>query len=108
MRLIGIDGVRRGKHRTVTTESDPKAPRHPDHVKRRWALPSRPDQWWVADFTYVWTPAGFVVNQRGVQREFWKRIGAGMESEAAAVDVGVSTPVGTRWFRDGAACHRSV
>lgn len=41
------------------------------------------------------------VNQRGVQREFWKRIGAGMESEAAAVAVGVSTPVGTRWFRDG-------
>jgi len=22
--------------------------------------PSRPDQWWVADFTYVWTLAGFV------------------------------------------------
>src|SRR5699024_182272 len=32
---------------------------HPDHVKRRWSWPRRPDQWWVADFTYVWTPAGF-------------------------------------------------
>lgn len=41
------------------------------------------------------------VNQRGVQREFWRRIAAGMESEAAATAVGVSTPVGTRWFRDG-------
>jgi putative transposase len=59
MRLAGIDGVRRGKHRTVTTETDRSAPRHPDYVKRRWGLPSRPDQWWVADFTYVWTAAGF-------------------------------------------------
>lgn len=59
MKLAGIDGVRRGKHRTVTTESDPKAPRHPDHTRRRWGLPSRPDQWWVADFTYVWTTQGF-------------------------------------------------
>lgn len=59
MKLAGIDGVVRGKHRIVTTESDPKAPRHPDHVKRRWSWPTRPDQWWVADFTYVWTAAGF-------------------------------------------------
>lgn len=59
MKLAGISGIRRGKHRTVTTESNPKAPRHPDHVKRRWKKPQRPDQWWVADFTYVWTLAGF-------------------------------------------------
>lgn len=59
MRLAGISGIRRGKHRTVTTESNPKASRHPDHVKRRWSVPQRPDQWWVADFTYVWTLAGF-------------------------------------------------
>jgi putative transposase len=59
MRLLGIDGVRRGKRCTITTETDPKAPRHPDHVRRQWAWPTRPDQWWVADFTYVWTPAGF-------------------------------------------------
>lgn len=59
MRLAGIDGVRRGKHRTITTQRDDTAPRHPDHVKRRWSLPTRTDQWWVADFTYVWTTAGF-------------------------------------------------
>jgi IS30 family transposase len=41
------------------------------------------------------------VNQRGVQREFWRRIAEGMQSEEAAVACGVSTPVGTRWFRDG-------
>ena len=27
---------------------------------REWASPSRADQWWVADFTYVGTLAGFV------------------------------------------------
>lgn len=59
MKLVGIDGIRRGKRRTVTTQRDDKASRHPDHVKRRWGLPTRPDQWWVADFTYVWTSAGF-------------------------------------------------
>lgn len=59
MRLAGITGVRRGRRRTITTRADPKAPRHPDHIRRRWNEPVRPDQWWVADFTYVWTPAGF-------------------------------------------------
>lgn len=59
MRIAGIDGVRRGRRYTVTTERDDKAPRHPDRAKRRWFLPTRPDQWWVADFTYVWTTQGF-------------------------------------------------
>ena len=39
-------GVRRGRRRTITTEQDEKAPRHPDHIKRRWNQPMRPDQWW--------------------------------------------------------------
>jgi len=59
MRLLGVSGIRRGKRTTVTTTGDAKAARHPDHIQRRWAWPSRPDQWWVADFTYVWTPRGF-------------------------------------------------
>jgi putative transposase len=60
MRIAGIDGVRRGRHTTITTRRDASAPRHPDLVDRAWATPCRPDQWWVADFTYVWTLAGFV------------------------------------------------
>jgi transposase InsO family protein len=60
MGLAGLDGVRRGRRSTVTTRRDPSAPRHPDLVDRAWATPSRPDQWWVADFTYCWTLAGFV------------------------------------------------
>jgi putative transposase len=59
MEILGIEGVRRGKHKTVTTVRDPKAA-HPDLIKRNWGGPTRPDQWWVADFTYVWTLAGFV------------------------------------------------
>jgi hypothetical protein len=50
MGIAGIDGVRRGRHRTVTTTREASAPRHPDLCDRAWASPSRPDQWWVADF----------------------------------------------------------
>jgi putative transposase len=60
MGIAGPDGVRRGRHWTLTTTREQTAPRHPDHCDRAWATPSRPDQWWVADFTYVWTLAGFV------------------------------------------------
>jgi putative transposase len=60
MRLVGVEGVRRGRHRTRTTVTDPRAPRHPDLVKRNWDAPTGPDQCWIADFTYVWTLAGFV------------------------------------------------
>lgn len=59
MAIVGIEGVRRGEHRTFTTQADPGATRHPDLVQRRWDLPIRPDEWWVADFTYVWTLSGF-------------------------------------------------
>lgn len=59
MKIAGIKGVTRGRRTTVTTTRDDTAPRHPDLIKRQWAWPTRPDQWWVADFTYVWTPAGF-------------------------------------------------
>lgn len=60
MGIVGIEGVTRGKHSTRTTRRDPTAARHPDLIKRAWSTPTRPDQWWVADFTYVWTLEGFV------------------------------------------------
>jgi putative transposase len=60
MGIAGINGVRRGRHSTITTTREQSAPRHPDLIDRAWATPARPDQWWVADFTYVWTLAGFV------------------------------------------------
>ena len=52
MRIAGIVGAVRGKHTTVTTSAgSAPAPRHPDLIKRAWATPTSPDQWWVADFT---------------------------------------------------------
>ncbi len=38
---------------------------------------------------------------REVQRRFWLKVAQGLSSEDAAVAVGVSTPVGSRWFRQG-------
>ncbi|MFM9428825.1 hypothetical protein RCH10_005302 [Variovorax sp. GrIS 2.14] len=37
--------------------------------------------------------------RREVERKFWKQIAAGVTSEKAAEAVGVSQPVGGRWFR---------
>ena len=36
---------------------------------------------------------------RAVQRVFWRLIAAGVSTENAAAQVGVSTPVASRWFR---------
>jgi putative transposase len=60
MRILGIEGVHRGWPTTTTTSRDPEHARHPDLIKRAWDTPTAPDQWWVADFTYVWTVVGFV------------------------------------------------
>jgi putative transposase len=59
MRIGGVVGAVRGRHHTTTTIRSSAAARHPDLIDRAWATPTRPDQWWVADFTYVWTLAGF-------------------------------------------------
>ena len=58
MRVMGLEGVRRGKT-TVTTVSDPKAPCPLDKVNREFRV-SRPNALWVVDFTYVHTWVGFV------------------------------------------------
>lgn len=59
MGIAGVHGAVRGRHHTITTRREPTAVRHPDLVQRGWTTPARPDQWWVADFSYVWTLAGF-------------------------------------------------
>ena len=40
------------------------------------------------------------VNQRDAKQAFWARIAAGASSEDAALESGVSQPVGTRWFHE--------
>ncbi|QZN87042.1 IS30 family transposase [Cellulomonas sp. C5510] len=42
---------------------------------------------------------GRPIPARHVEREFWRLIAAGKSSEEAAAGVGVSGPVGVRWFR---------
>jgi transposase InsO family protein len=58
MRLRGLQGVRRGKA-VRTTVPDAKAACPRDRVNRQFKA-DRPNQLWVADFTYVSTWQGFV------------------------------------------------
>jgi transposase InsO family protein len=54
----GLEGVRRGRWKRTTIGSQ-AAEKPLDRVQRRFVA-SRPDQLWIADFTYVATWAGFV------------------------------------------------
>ncbi len=58
MKQQGIQGASRAKKR-FTTHSDKDAVRAPDLVKRQFVA-TRPDQLWVADFTYCSTWSGVV------------------------------------------------
>jgi len=58
MRSLGLQGVVRGR-KCRTTIADDTAERPLDRVNRQFQA-SRPNQLWVADFTYVATWAGFV------------------------------------------------
>ena len=59
MRELGLRGAVRGRAWKITTQSDPAAARPADLVDRQFTA-TRPNQLWVADFTYVATWRGFV------------------------------------------------
>jgi transposase InsO family protein len=59
MREIGLRGVSRGRAWKITTQPDPAAAPASDLVDRHFTA-MRPNQLWVADFTYVATWRGFV------------------------------------------------
>lgn len=59
MRALGLRGASRGRAWVITTQADRRDERPSDLVERRFAA-TRPNQLWVADFTYVATWAGFV------------------------------------------------
>ena len=59
MREMGLAGVVRGRAWVVTTQADAAADRRSDLVDRQFTA-TRPNQLWVADFTYVATWRGFV------------------------------------------------
>jgi transposase InsO family protein len=59
MREMGLKGAVRGRAWITTTRPDPETTRPADRVERRFEA-MRPNQLWVADFTYVATWRGFV------------------------------------------------
>ena len=59
MRAMGLRGVSRGRAWVTTTQADTAVGRPADLVDRQFAA-TRPNQLWVADFTYVATWRGFV------------------------------------------------
>ena len=59
MRAMGLQGVTRGRAWAVTTHAEAAGARPADLVDRRFTA-TRPNQLWVADFTYVATWRGFV------------------------------------------------
>ncbi len=59
MRDMGLAGAVRGRAWVTTTQPDPGADRPSDLVDRHFVA-TRPNQLWVADFTYVATWRGFV------------------------------------------------
>lgn len=59
MRAMGLAGAVRGRAWKITTQSQPALDRPADLVDRAFVA-TRPNQLWVADFTYVATWNGFV------------------------------------------------
>ena len=59
MRAMGLTGAVRGRAWVITTRADTAAHRPADLVDRHFTA-TRPNQLWVADFTYVPTWPGFV------------------------------------------------
>jgi putative transposase len=107
MRAAGIRGASRARRR-FTTHADPTAVRAPDLVKRDFTA-SRPDETWVADFTYCSTWSGivyvaFVVDVFSRRIVGWK---AARTMHAALVVDALNMAAWTRRGvdLDGVVCH---
>ena len=103
----GIRGASRAKKR-FTTKSDPTAVRAPDLVNRNFSA-SRPDELWVADFTYCSTWSGivyvaFIIDVFSRRLVGWK---AARSMTAALVIDALNMAAWTRRHTtiDGLICH---
>jgi putative transposase len=107
MRVQGIRGATRAKKR-FTTKADLSHARAPDLVKRNFTA-SRPDELWVADFTYCSTWSGvvyvaFVVDVYSRRIVGWK---AARSMSAALVVDALNMAAWNRRHTglDGLVCH---
>ena len=103
---LGIAGVVRGKVKR-TTVSDPRAERAPDLVERRFVA-ERPNQLWVADFTYATTWA-HTVYVAFVIDVFSRRIVGWRADTSMRTDLVLDALDMAIWARDeideGLICH---
>ena len=69
--------------------------------KNRLEPPAGARRQWAADRALrpAMRSPGRPEPSRAVQRDFWRRIASGVTTVEAAEAVGVSWPVGSRWFR---------
>ena len=108
MRLRGLQGVRRGKS-VRTTVPDTKAACPLDRVNRQFKA-QRPNQLWVADFTYVSTWQGFVyvafVVDVFARRIVGWRVSSSMQTDFV-LDALEQALYARRRERDGALVHHS-
>src|SRR5512147_2117602 len=100
MRSIGLEGVVRGK-KCRTTVADDSADRPVDRVNRQFKA-DRPDQLWVADFTYVATWVGFVYTAFVVD-VFARRIVGWRVARSMNTDLVLDALEQALWARSGAA-----
>ena len=108
MRLRGLQGARRGKA-VRTTVPDAKAACPLDRVNRQFKA-DRPNQLWVADFTYVSTWQGFVyvafVIDVFARRIVGWRVSTSMQTDFV-LDALEQALYARRAERDGALVHHS-
>lgn len=100
MRSLGLEGVVRGKQ-CQTTVSDESLDRPIDRVNRQFKA-DRPDQLWVADFTYVATWMGFVYTAFVVD-VFARRIVGWRVARSMNTDLVLDALEQALWARSGAA-----
>jgi putative transposase len=107
MRQLGIRGASRARKR-FTTRSDPAAVRAPDLLNRDFTA-SRPNQKWVADFTYCSTWSG-IVYVAFVIDVFSRRIVGWKAARTMTAPLVIDALNMAAWTRRGAAldgliCH---
>ena len=106
MRKMGLTGAVRGRAWITTTRSQPEAERPRDLVVRKFTA-TRPNQLWVADFTYVATWRGFVYVAFVID-VFARRIVGWRVSSSLATDFVLDALEQAIYDRCGPATHELI